>query len=203
MLQVGEWSAEHRLGRRRPGRLRRASPKGSRSAKENPGAWAPGRLVETGSVRHKKTRRTSCGSTSPTLCRLRQHLTRRAEGVAQAGKDSPKERAGTAALVPPQLTSVFTSLVSRSAKLAMPVPSTPARVTVAPLAKSRTRLPAVPVTELAPLSRSARSTAPYPLASATSENCRVSPPLPLGKSVKIGRATVTARDWQSVERQVG
>src|SRR3546814_4310926 len=54
MLQVGEWSAEHRLGRRRPGRLRRASPKGSRSAKENPGAWAPGRLVETGSVRHKK-----------------------------------------------------------------------------------------------------------------------------------------------------
>src|SRR3546814_5546905 len=119
-------------------------------------------------------------STSPTLCRLRQHLTRRAEGVAQAGKDSPKERAGTAALVPPQLTSVFTSLVSRSAKLAMPVPSTPARVTLAPLAKSRTRLPAVPVTVLAPpLSRSARSTVPSPLASATSENCSVSPPLPV------------------------
>src|SRR3546814_3155498 len=90
MLQVGEWSAEHRLGRRRPGRLRRASPKGSRSAKENPGAWAPGRLVETGSVRHKKGTPNKLWLDVPTLCHLRQHLTRRAEGVAQAGKAPPK-----------------------------------------------------------------------------------------------------------------
>src|SRR3546814_7819225 len=94
MLQVGEWSAEHRLGRRRPGRLRRASPKGSRSAKENPGAWAPGRLVETGSVRLRRARRTSCGFDVPHTVPLAAAPHQASRGSSPSGQGLPQRAGG-------------------------------------------------------------------------------------------------------------